>query len=300
MPELRHLRAFVAVAEEGSFTAAANRLFVSQQQLSRQVAQLEDELGVRLFARSTRRVELTDAGQRMLEPARSAVRTADTAFSAAQGDGAVLRVDISSGGLETGAAILERLRQTAPELAVHQVERGVRWGLDALRRGELDVLLGDAAGAPEEVASRLVRHEPILVAMSARHPLAARDSVPISELRDVPLLLPSDAAAGEWNAAITGLCRQAGFVPRRHPAVTHGSVAAADVLRDGRTATPTVPWRDPPDDLAFRPLDPPASYPMSAMWIGEDPPAGVRAFLDAAEQLAGERGWRATAAAAGA
>jgi DNA-binding transcriptional LysR family regulator len=294
MAELRHLRAVVAVADEGGFTAAADRLFLSQQQLSRQVAQLEDELGVQLFQRTTRRVELTAAGERMLAPARRAVRSADAAFAAARGETTALRVDISSGGLETGALILERLRQTAPQLEVHQIERGVRWGIAALQRGELDVLLGDAATAPPDVASRLVRHEPLLIGMGTGHPLAGRDAVPVTALRDVPLLLPSDDAAGEWNAAITGLCREAGFVPRRHPGVTHGSVAAAEVLRGDEAVTPTVPWREPPPDLVFRPLDPPAGYPMSAMWIGGDP--AVQAFLAAAEALAGERGWRAVQA----
>jgi DNA-binding transcriptional LysR family regulator len=298
VPELRHLRAFLAVAEEGRFTAGAARLFLSQQQLSRQVAQMERELGVRLFARTTRSVELTPAGRRMLDHARRAVSAADAAFAGSEDAGAALRVDISSSGLETGAMILERLRRNAPELAVHQVERGVRWGLGALRRGELDVLLGDASGAPPEIGSHLLRHEPILVGMSVDHPLAGRESLTVPELREAPLLLPSDEAAGEWNAAITGLWRQFGFAPRRHPWATHGSVAAAELLRGGEVVTPTVPWRQPPPDLVFRPLHPPATYPMSAMWLGEGPSAPARAFLEAGEQLASERGWRSRAAPA--
>jgi DNA-binding transcriptional LysR family regulator len=292
MPELRHLRAFLAVAEEGSFTAGAARLFLSQQQLSRQVAQMERELGVQLFERTTRTVELTTAGERMLDQARHAVRAADAAFAGSQGVATALRVDISSSGLETGAMILERLRRNAPELAVHQVERGVRWGLDALRRGELDVLLGDSAGAPPEIGSHLVRHEPILVGMSADHALASGESVAVEELRGLPLLLPSDEAAGEWNAVIYALCRHAGFVPSRHPWATHGSVAAAELLRGAEVVTPTVPWRAPPPDLAFLPLRPPVTYPMSAMWLGDEASAPARAFADAAEQLAAERGWR--------
>ena len=210
-PELRHLRAFLAVAEERSFTRAADRLFVTQQQLSRQIAQMEDELGLRLFERTTRRVELTDAGERMLDQARRAVRTADRAFAIARDeDRGALRVDVSSSSLETGAVILERLRRSAPDLRIEQVERGVRWGLDALRRGELDVLLGDASSAPEEIAGRLVRHEPILVGMARGHELALGETVAVGRLHDVPLLLPSDEAAAEWNAAIAGLCRQAG------------------------------------------------------------------------------------------
>lgn len=291
-PELRHLRAFLAVSEAGTFTAGADRLYLTQQQLSRQVAQMEDELGVRLFERTTRRVELTDAGERMLDHARRAVRAADAAFATARGDAAPLRVDVSSSGLETGAMILERLRRTCPDLGVRQVERGVAWGLGALRRGELDVLLGHAGAAPDEVASRLIRREPLLIGMAAEHPLAGAAAVPVAALRDVPLLLPADEAAAEWNAFVSALCREAGFVPRRHADSTHGSLAAAEVLREGAAVTPTVPWREPPADLVFRPLEPPVSYPMSAMWRADDPTGPVQLFLDAAELVAGEQGWR--------
>jgi DNA-binding transcriptional LysR family regulator len=292
VPELRHLRAFLAVADELSFTAAAERLFMTQQQLSRLIAQMERELGVRLFERSTRRVRLTDAGQRMLDRARLAVRNADSAFADARGGGArPLRVDVSSSGLQTGALILERLRRSAPEIAVTQVEHGVERGLRALRRDELDVLLGHAGMAPGDVASRLVRHEPILIGMGRDHPLARGASVARSDLEDQPLLLPSEEAAGEWNAAIAALLREAGFVPRRHPGSTHGSVGAAEVLRGGVVVTPTTPWHAPPPDLVFLPLAPPATYPMSAMWMAEDPSPPVGAFLAAADALAGELAW---------
>jgi DNA-binding transcriptional LysR family regulator len=292
VPELRHLRAFLSVADELSFTVAAERLFMTQQQLSRQVAQLESELGVRLFERSTRRVGLTDAGERMLDRARLAVRNAEASFADARSDGARrLRVDLSSSGLQTGAMILESLRRSAPEIAVTQVEQGVGRGLVALRRGELDVLLGHAGTAPPDVASRLVRLEPILIGMSSDHPLAKARSVSPRDLEDQPLLLPSDEAAGEWNVAIAQLCREAGFVPRRHPGSTHGSVGAAEALRGGRVVTPTVPWRAPPPDLVFLPLAPPATYPMSAMWIAEDPSPQVQTFLEVADALARDLGW---------
>lgn len=292
MPELRHLRAFLAVADELSFTAAAERVFMTQQQLSRQIAQMESELGVRLFERSTRQVRLTEAGARMLDRARLAVRNADASFADAQSDDAgPLRVDVSSSGLETGAMILERMRRSASEVAVTQVEHGVGRGLVALRRGELDVLLGHAGTAPPDVASRLVRLEPILIGMSSDHPLAKAESISPRDLEDQPLLLPSDEAAGEWNVAIAELCREAGFVPRRHPGATHGSVGAAEVLRGNEVVTPTVPWRAPPADLVFLPLVPAATYPMSAMWVAEDPSPPVRAFLEAADDLARDRGW---------
>jgi DNA-binding transcriptional LysR family regulator len=236
-PELRHLRSFLAVAEERSFSAAARRLHVSQQALSRSVQQLERELGTVLFDRDARPIELTAAGEAMLASARRSIAAADQAFDAARraegGRHTPLRVDVSSGGIETGAAIVRRLRRTRPGLAIEQVEVGVRRGLRMLHTSELDALLGIVEIEDPSVQVELVRREPVLVAMAADHPLAACDEVPVARLAEVELLLPSDEAAGEWVRFVHDFCRSAGVHPRRRAGATHGSVSAAEVLREG-------------------------------------------------------------------
>ena len=296
-PELRHLRCFLAVAEELSFSAAASRLYMSQQAVSRTIAALEGELGTRLFERTSRSVALTSAGEAMLVHARRAADAADAAFDAAQGaDGGHgvrrLRVDISSGGIETGAVILRRLRRTRPDIAVHQVEVGVARGLELVRTGGLDAVLGLAARVPPELSVELLRREPVLVGVAEDHPLAALDPVPIAALADVELLLPSDDAASEWVEFVIDFCRRAGFTPRRWPGVTHGSVSAAEVVREGRCVTPTNAWTDPPVGIVFRPLHPAPVSRWSMVWRPEPEPAEeLAAFLACARQVRAARGW---------
>jgi DNA-binding transcriptional LysR family regulator len=296
--ELRHLRCFVAAAEEGSFSAGARRLYVSQQSLSRTIAQLERRADARLFERSGRTVELTPAGQALLPAARRALAAAGEAVeiarrTAAGDDSTPLRVDISSGGIETGALILRRLRREHPEIAVRQVEVGVARGIDLLRAGELDVLLGLAIAAPDEVRTEPIRRERMLVGMSAGHPLASHDEVPVSALAEVKLLLPADHAAGEWNAFVEDHCRRAGVNPQRFDGVTHGSVSAAEIVREGGCVVPTMAWTEPPVGIVFRPVvSPPALFPWSMMWsAGAEDRAGTRAFLETSRRLAKELGW---------
>ena len=257
--ELRHLRCFVAVAEDLSFSAAARRLYLSQQALSRIVQQLEREVGSKLFDRTTRSVRLTPAGEAMLSTARESIVAAthavEKARGVAQGDPvARLRIDVSSGGLETGALVLQHLRRDHPRLPVEQLEDGVPRGLVNLQEGGLDALLGLATHCPAHVPSEVIRHEPVLIGMAEGHPLARLDAVPVTELAGVELLLPSPEAATEWIELVEQFCGLAGVSPRRWPGVTHGHVAAAHVLREHRCVVPTPTWADPPADLVFRPL----------------------------------------------
>lgn len=269
--ELKHLRFFVAVAETRSFTAAARMLYVSQQAVSRVIQQLERELGVPLLVRNTRSVELTTAGMTLLESAKRSIAVTEDAFEAARHVGKLasarpLKIDLSSAALMTPARILRQMRRHHPEIPLHLVEDGVPRGITALLRGRLDAVLGLATNCPPEVPTELIHTEPILVAMAASHPLAQLEAVPVAQLAEAELLLPSDSAAIEWVEHVYSFCTGAGVTPRRWPGATHGSTAAADVLRDIGCITPTVAWADPPDDIVFRPLvDPTPMLPWALM-----------------------------------
>jgi DNA-binding transcriptional LysR family regulator len=302
--ELKHLRYFVAVAEELNFSAAARRLFVSQQALSRVIQQLERELDVRLFERTTRSVRLTRAGQALYDSALRSIHAADHAFAAARraghDKGHVLRVDIASSGLETGALVMQRLRRNRPDIQVHQVEDGVPRGLVALREGRLDGLLGLATHCPPDVPAEVIRREPLLVGMAANHEFAGLEVVPVSLLADAEVLLPAESAAIEWIEFVTLFCGQAGVRPRRWPGATHGAAAHAEVLREAGCVVPTVAWRDPPADLVFRPLvEPTPIMPWSLMTPpGTDDDPRLNALRECARAVANEQGWLAPAESA--
>jgi DNA-binding transcriptional LysR family regulator len=297
-PNLKQLRYFVVVAEELSFSAAARRLFVSQQALSRIIQQLERELGVRLLDRTTRSVALTPAGEALLEAGRRSIAAVDDAFEAARrADKGELtpqvRVDVSSSGLEMGATILRRMRRDHPDIAVRQVEDGLPRGLVGLREGRLDALFGSAAACPADIPSEAVRNEPILLGMVGDHPLARLEAVPVAELAGVDLLLPSEEAAPEWIEFVERFCQEAGVRPRRWPGTTHGSVGAAEVLREGSCVVPTTAWATPPTDLVFRPLtEPKPVFTWSMMRTPEpDHRPEVGALLACVRALREELDW---------
>jgi DNA-binding transcriptional LysR family regulator len=300
--ELRHLRYFAAVADDLSFSSAARRLYVSQQALSRTIQQLERQVGVKLFERTTRSVKLTPAGAAMLVSAKQSIAAADHAVDEAQrasrGEPVrPLRIDVSSGGLQTGALVLRRLRRDHPDVAVDQVEEGVARGVVSLEEGRLDAVLGLAPARPGRLAGEAIRHEPVLVGMAASHPFAELDAVPVAGLAGVRLLLPSRAAAQEWIDFVEQFCSLAGVTPSRWPGTTHGSASAADVVREHDCVVPTTAWADPPADLAFRPLvDPRPVFTWSLITLPASHPrvhpalARVRA---AVRDLGSELGWLA-------
>jgi DNA-binding transcriptional LysR family regulator len=298
VPELRHLRYFVAVAEELNFSAAARREYVSQQALSRIIQQLEAELGVLLFERTARSVRLTPAGEAMLAAARRAAAAADEAFDAARRAqrGEVnrpVRIEFGSGSLLTATQIVRRARRDHPELAMRQTSLGVMRGIKALIEGRLDIVLGLASHAPPQVSAELIRREPLLVAMSISHRLAEQDTVAVAQLGDHELLLPSDESGREWNQFISVACAQAGVTVKASSSTVHGATFTAELLRETDVLLPTLTWADPPVGVAFRPLvETELSFPWSLMTtaVSARQPQ-VAAFLESARGIAHEQNW---------
>jgi DNA-binding transcriptional LysR family regulator len=298
LPELKHLRYFVAVAEELSFSAAARREYVSQQALSRIIQQLEAELGVLLFERTTRSVRLTPAGDAMLAAARRSAAAAEEAFEAARRAqrGEVtrpLRIELGSGVLETAAQISRRVRRDHPEIALRHTAMGTPKGVVALLDGRLDAVLGLASETPPSVRAELIRLESLLIAVSAEHPLAAHETVALAELDGQELLLPSDESGSEWNQFVSIACAQAGVTIRRSLNTVHGATVTAELLRDTLVVLPTLRWADPPGGIAFRPIvEPELRFPWSIMTSSVSGARHeVEALLESAQNLAHEQSW---------
>jgi len=203
--DLARVRAFVVVADEGHFGRAAAALSVSQQGLSKRVARLEAELGVRLLARSAAGVSLTAAGRRFLPPARRLLAAGDLAVAVARRVERALRVDVWGhlyAPLRTVRQALEHAPGLDPELGR---ARDLPSAVSALSRGEIDVGFGrvhpgDADRALDGIARRLVRLEPLDAVVSAGHPLAGRDSVRPADLAGSTLVLPAAASRLDYLA----------------------------------------------------------------------------------------------------
>jgi LysR family transcriptional regulator, cyn operon transcriptional activator len=213
--DLRHLRAFVAIADAGGFARAAGRVARSQPALSRQIRALEADLGVQLFDRIGRRVQLTSEGEDVLRQSRRLLADADALGDRARalraGERGVLRVGATPQNLETLlAGFLERHRRRHPGVEVHLVEDGAVRLPARLERGEVHLALIQAGDA--RFQGRLLLPLHLLAVTSPRHPLARRAFLDVADLADQPLLvLRRDFGSREWFDAA---CQAAHLRPR--------------------------------------------------------------------------------------
>jgi DNA-binding transcriptional LysR family regulator len=192
--DFRHLRAFIAVAEEASVTKAAERLHISQPPLSRHIRQLEDELGMTLFVRHRLGVTLTEGGRQLLEKARVLASAASDFYEAAglvrRDDSNKVRVGISWGLWDA----VNRVRvECTKQFANVTIEAGDVGCLDQcseqLRSRALDIVFGRPPFDTSFLNTAPLFQERILVALSEDHPLASRKSLRIRDLAAEPLLL---------------------------------------------------------------------------------------------------------------
>src|ERR1700744_5442397 len=219
--EMRHLRYFVAVAEELHFTRAALRLNIAQPPLSQQIRALEAELGAQLFLRTRRSVALTDAGQALLVRAREMLAAAQSLPGelqrVARGGVGVLRIGFASTLPLTKVLrdVVADHRRTHPDVALNLREMHSQQQFDGLLRGELDVgLVRYNESAPEGIRLVVLRRAPLRLGVPASHRFARRKSVAIAECRDEPFIgFPGDAGTGT-GPLLKRLCAQAGFEPR--------------------------------------------------------------------------------------
>jgi DNA-binding transcriptional LysR family regulator len=187
--ELRHLEHFVAVAEERHFTAAAARLHIAQSGLSASVRALEHELGAELFSRTTRRVELTDAGRALLAEARRTLAAADAARDAVAAVRGLMRGTLAVGteqcmGAIDPVSLLSDFRLAHPGVEVRLVQSGSAQLLDQLRAGTLDVAFVPVVEPPDGIAFSALSSEPMVLLCRADHRLATASEINLAQLAD--------------------------------------------------------------------------------------------------------------------
>jgi DNA-binding transcriptional LysR family regulator len=216
--ELRHLRYFVAVAEELHFGRAAARLSIVQPSLSQQIRQLEDELGFPLLHRTKRSVELTDAGKVLLSEARDVLAQVQNAKRAAQrayrGEmGRLVIGYISSSAFDLLPTMLSAYREHFPHVEVALREMTTQEQVQALEEGHIQVgLLRLPISAPM-LNVEVVRREPIVCVLPELHLLAHREQIAVSLLAHEPFVLQSRQLGGGYYTQLMKLCLSSGFTP---------------------------------------------------------------------------------------
>jgi DNA-binding transcriptional LysR family regulator len=220
--ELRHLRYFLAVAEEGHVTRAAQRLGLQQPPLSQQIRALEAELGVELFTRLPRGVALTAAGTAFLAEARAVLDGADRAAAravlAARGQHGEIGIGLTTSAIlhPAVAKIMGQYVRSYPEVALRLQEGNAAEVTEALAAGTLDAaFLRAVVTRPAGIAFTELLDEELLVAVSARHRLARRKpaTVRLAELAKERFILVRRRAAPGIYADVVDACRAAGFEP---------------------------------------------------------------------------------------
>lgn len=217
--ELRHLRYFVAVADELSFSRAAARIGIAQPPLSQQIRQLERLLDCTLFDRGGRRVRLTEAGAALLPEARrllaEAAELGALVRRLGRGELGTLTIGFTPSTLFSPLpAAVRAFRERAPGVRVRLRELGPAEHVEALRAGRVDVAIVREPEAEPGLATLPVLREGFVAAVPAGHPLAGRRSIAVAAFRDEPFVLfPREVAPG-LHRQVLALCRAAGFEPR--------------------------------------------------------------------------------------
>jgi DNA-binding transcriptional LysR family regulator len=220
--EIRHLRYFVAVAEELHFGRAAQRLHLSQPPLSQQIRHLEELLGYPLFERTSRAVRLTSAGTVFLERARRTLRKMEEDVEAmravGRGEAGSLTVGfIGSGMLTSLPSMLGHYRAHFPKVSLQLRELYTSGAIQALLEGSLDVAFLRDGDPTDGVVAEALFSEPFRAILPARHTLArgsARHAIDAAELRDEPFVFFSPTAGTRAYETPVSICEAAGFRPR--------------------------------------------------------------------------------------
>lgn len=293
--DMRHLRYFIAVAEELHFGRAAERLGMAQPPLSQQIKAFEAELGARLFERNRRKVELTAAGAALLDEARDVLRRCGDmgrlVRNAAAGESG--RLEIAFTGSVPFNQVMPRIlgafRRRHPDVWVSLREMSTGSQIEAVAEGRLDIGFARPADSnwPATVEARRILREPLVLALPVDHPLARRSSLAMTELAHEALVMnPRHIGTGLYDK-IVSLCGRAGFPPRvaveAHQMSTMISLVGAGL---GLAVVPQAMRRIGFDGVVFAAIDDDEAFiDLLVIHRHGPPPAMVANFLAVVDEV---------------
>jgi DNA-binding transcriptional LysR family regulator len=294
MVELRHLRYFIAVAEELNFSRAAQRMHMAQPPLSAAIRQLERDLDVDLFVRTTREVRLTDAGRAFLQGARrtlaDAERAAEDAKRAAAGELGHLRIAYSwSTRFQTLPALGRAFRTGHPDVELLAQEMWNARMPAAFANGSIDIALSLCPEIAAELELAPIRKERFVALLPEAHPLTREDAIPLSALAEEQFIVFPREIAPRLHDAFMSIFRRAGFEPRVRNESFHtgwdlGVLAEIPAVA---MAPQTVAGGLPDGIVAVAISEPTDALETCLVWRSDDNSATVAAFVAVARSAFG-------------
>jgi DNA-binding transcriptional LysR family regulator len=292
MFELRHLRYFLAVAEELNFSRAAERLHIAQPALSAQIRTLEAQLGCELFMRTTRKVELTPNGKILLEDAREIVARADAAAAkmkaAGRGERGLLRISfVGHGAGELGSEMLRRFSERYPAVDIELVSAATLEELQRLvleRQTDLGFVWLPLLF--EELTSVTVTQEQKVVTVPRDHPFAEKDEVRARDVAAEPIVAPWDHYPAEFVAEWLADFRPEGRRADDPNAMSIEECMSFVIRGVALWVVPeSVPRFYPRPEVAFVPIADVAPARIALAWRSEAPTPTVAAFVETAKTV---------------
>jgi DNA-binding transcriptional LysR family regulator len=283
--ELRHLRYFVAIAEEQSFTRAAERLWVAQPGLSTQIRRLEEELGIKLFERHARGADLTDAGEAFLGRARAALAAVDDARALgsdlASGLVGAIRLGIATGlGSDLVPALLDDFARARPDVELTVVESFGGTLLRDLRDGRLDAMVAPSVFASPELQRAQLTSEPVVVLAGAAHRLGRPGPIGADELDGEQVVVTGHRDGAGYDRYVTETLTELGVTP----VTTRGGPGPAlfgPVLQGEAIGLSTAAGAA--DAMFARPLRPAREVRFELQWRAEVLSPALGEFIGAAQ-----------------
>jgi DNA-binding transcriptional LysR family regulator len=295
--ELRHVRYFLAVADERNFTRAAEKLNVAQSPLSQQIRKLERELGVELFNRTTRSVTLTQAGQVFYNRMHTLIANAEGAIDATRktAEGALGHLSVGftgSASYELLPAIVRAYTSRYPDVTLDlHTELVTPEQVAALQTGEVAVGILRPPVHADGIAVETVRNEPTMLLLPTRHPASSAPQIDLQNLRDEWFIAYSHNPPSTMYGLMVSACQHAGFTPKiRHMITNSASLVTLVAAGLGVAVVPASLRHLKIDGATYRPIrSPQQTVALAIAYRAEETNPLVRCFVETARAVIGSR-----------